>query len=68
MYNCAIKYIKENLDLDEIFKEDNEEKENKDVNKRKKINKKTNKPDAFKLQLWDARYLEIKSLLKMARE
>ena len=34
----------------------------------KKINKKTTKPDAFKLQLWDARYLEIKSQLKMARE
>ena len=38
------------------------------VQNSKKINKKTTKPDAFKLQLWDARYLEIKSQLKMARE
>jgi hypothetical protein len=34
----------------------------------KKMNKKNTKPDSFKLQLWDARYLEIKSQLKIARE
>jgi len=36
--------------------------------KMNKMNKKNTKPDAFKLQLWDARYLEIKSQLKIARE
>lgn len=34
----------------------------------KKLNKKSNKPDSFKLQLWDSRYLEIKSQLRIARE
>jgi hypothetical protein len=34
----------------------------------KKMNKKNSKFDAFKMQLWDARYLEIKSQLRIARE